>query len=85
MSKIYKSYITAKNQCEDLVYFVEDDYLHQKNAITEMIYAYERISSQTKRELVLCPSDSLRNRVRSIEGQLLPQATLIYLTDVVFR
>ena len=57
MSKIYKSYITAKNQCEDLVYFVEDDYLHQKNAITEMIYVYERISSQTKRELVLCPSD----------------------------
>ena len=57
MSNIYKSLLIAKNQCKDLIYFVEDDYLHQKEAITEMIFTYERISSQIDRELILCPTD----------------------------
>ena len=57
MSNINKSLLIAKNQCDDLVYFVEDDYLHQTEAIKEMIFAYERISSQTNRELILCPTD----------------------------
>ena len=57
MSNIFKSFLTAKNQCNDLVYFVEDDYLHKQDAINEMIYTYERISSQINRELILCPAD----------------------------
>ena len=57
MSNIYKSLLIAKNQCKDLIYFVEDDYLHKKEAITEMIFTYERISSQIDRELILCPTD----------------------------
>ena len=57
MSNIHKSLQMAKNYCEDLIYFVEDDYLHEKNAITEMILTYERISSQLNRELILCPAD----------------------------
>ena len=57
MSNIHKSLLIAKNQCRDLIYFVEDDYLHQQEAIQEMILAYERISSQTNRELILCPTD----------------------------
>ena len=57
MSNIYKSLLIAKNQCKDLVYFVEDDYLHQQEAIREMIFTYERISSQIKQELFLCPAD----------------------------
>ena len=57
MSNIHKSLLIAKNQCKDLVYFVEDDYLHQQEAIIEMIFAYERIASQTNRELILCPTD----------------------------
>ena len=52
MSNIHKSLLIAKNQCKDLIYFVEDDYLHQKEAITEMIFTYERISSQINRELI---------------------------------
>ena len=43
--------------CDDLVYFVEDDYIHTENAIEEMIYTYERISTQIGKELILCPSD----------------------------
>jgi len=57
MSNIHKSLLIAKNQCKDLVYFVEDDYLHQQEAIREMIFAYERIASQTNRELILCSTD----------------------------
>tara|TARA_B100000029_G_C17538554_1_gene945786 strand:- start:17 stop:1051 length:1035 start_codon:yes stop_codon:yes gene_type:complete len=57
MCNIHKSLLTAKNQCKDLVYFVEDDYLHDKNAFNEMILTYERISSQINSELFLCPAD----------------------------
>ena len=57
MSNIYKSLLIAKDQCNDLIYFVEDDYLHQLNAIEEMIFTYERIASQIMNELVLCPTD----------------------------
>ena len=52
MSNIHKSFLIAKNKCKDLVYFVEDDYLHQPEAIIEMIFAYERIASQTNKELI---------------------------------
>ena len=57
MSSIYKSFLLAKESCNDLVYFVEDDYIHQKEAISEMLFTYERISSQIQKELVICPSD----------------------------
>ena len=57
MSNIHKSLLVAKNQCKDLIYFVEDDYIHQKEAIYEMILTYERLSSQLKDELILCPTD----------------------------
>ena len=56
MSNIHQSLKIAKN-CEDLIYFVEDDYIHKIDAIEEMIFTYERISSQLNKELILCPSD----------------------------
>ena len=43
MANIHQSLLEAKN-CEDLIYFVEDDYLHQRNSISEMIFTYERIA-----------------------------------------
>ena len=57
MSNIHKSLLLAKNQCSDLVYFVEDDYLHIKDAFNEMISTYERLASQLNKELILCPTD----------------------------
>ena len=57
MANIHKSLVLAKEKSSDLIYFVEDDYIHQKEAITEMLSTYERISSQIKKELILCPSD----------------------------
>ena len=57
MANIYKSLITAKFQDKDLIYFVEDDYLHHKDTIKEMIFTYERVASQIDNELILCPAD----------------------------
>jgi len=57
MSNIHKSLLVAKEESKDLIYFVEDDYLHQKDSINEMIFSYERISSQVNNELILCPTD----------------------------
>ena len=57
MSNIHKSLLLAKEKCEDLIYFVEDDYLHHLDCISEMIATYERIASQIGKELFLCPAD----------------------------
>ena len=56
MANINQSLIEA-GKSDDLIYFVEDDYLHQKNSISEMIFTYERISSQLNKEIIICPSD----------------------------
>ena len=56
MANIYQSLLESK-KCEDLIYFVEDDYIHKKESLKEMIFTYERISSQTGNEIIICPAD----------------------------
>ena len=56
MSNIHQSLDIAK-KCEDLIYFVEDDYLHEIESIEEMIFTYEKVSTQINNELILCPAD----------------------------
>tara|TARA_B100001248_G_C27338348_1_gene434969 strand:- start:191 stop:1213 length:1023 start_codon:yes stop_codon:yes gene_type:complete len=56
MANIHQSLLEAK-KCKDLIYFVEDDYLHKKEALKEMIFTYERLASQTNNEIILCPAD----------------------------
>jgi|TARA_B100000780_G_scaffold77844_1_gene52679 hypothetical protein len=57
MINILVSVNLTKKVGKDLVYFVEDDYIHKKEAIMEMLFAYEKISSQADREIFLCPAD----------------------------
>ena len=57
LSSLLKCYEIAKEQSDDLVFFVEDDYLHFEPMMEEMIASYERISSQLKKELFMCPTD----------------------------
>ena len=52
-----KCFNLAKENSKDLIYFVEDDYIHDVICIGEMIGAYERISTQLNKEILLCPSD----------------------------
>ena len=57
MRNILKSIFLTKTEANDLVYFVEDDYIHEENAIIEMLITYEKICSQIDREIFLCPVD----------------------------
>ncbi len=57
MTNFLKSIQIAENESSDLFYFLEDDYIHTKEAISEMIFTYEKMSSQLNRELFLCPAD----------------------------
>ena len=57
LSSLFKCYEIAKDKCIDLVFFLEDDYLHFEPMMEEMIASYERISSQLKKELFMCPAD----------------------------
>ena len=57
LCSLLKCYELAKQQSEDLIFFVEDDYLHFESMMEEMIASYERISSQLKKDLFICPAD----------------------------
>ena len=57
MASIRASFDLAKRKSSDLVYFVEDDYIHKKESIFEMVSAYEKISSEQNKELFICPVD----------------------------
>jgi len=57
MSNIHQSLFLSKEKSEDLTYFVEDDYVHEKISLTEILYTYEKIASLTKQELIICPTD----------------------------
>jgi len=56
----YMQFLTCMNSDADLVYSVEDDYLHSQNAIPEMIFSYQYLKSQYKfrKELCIFPFDN---------------------------
>ena len=56
-ASIKKCFMLAKENSKDLIYFVEDDYIHDEICILEMIGAYERIATQLNKEILLCPAD----------------------------
>ena len=57
MANFYTSLMIARKANADIIYFVEDDYLHSEDAITEMIFAYEKFNTIFSKDLVLLPSD----------------------------
>jgi len=57
MASILTSFNIAKEKSNDLVYFVEDDYIHKKETIIEMVSTYEKIATELNCELFLCPVD----------------------------
>lgn len=57
MANFYTSLMIAKKESADIFYFVEDDYLHSEDAITEMIFSYEKFNTIFAKDLVLLPSD----------------------------
>lgn len=57
LASLMNSFEIGKDQGEDLIFFIEDDYLHFEPMLEEMVASYERIASQLKKDLFMCPSD----------------------------
>jgi len=57
LASLLNSFEIGKNQGKDLVFFVEDDYLHFETMLEEMVLSFQRISSQLKKDIFMCPSD----------------------------
>ena len=57
LSSLLKCFELGKSEGKDLIFFVEDDYLHFDYSLDEMISTYERISSQLNKDMFMCPSD----------------------------
>ena len=57
LASLLQSFELGKEHGEDLVFFIEDDYLHFEPMMEEMIASYERISSQVDIDIFMCPAD----------------------------
>ena len=57
LASLMQCFEIGKNIGEDLIFFVEDDYLHFDTMLVEMVATYERISSQIGKDIFMCPSD----------------------------
>ena len=57
LASLLQSFEIGKDRGDDLIFFVEDDYLHFEPMLEEMVASYERISSQIGRDIFMCPTD----------------------------
>jgi hypothetical protein len=57
LASLLQCFEIGKEIGEDLIFFVEDDYLHFETMLEEMITTYERVSSQVGKDIFMCPAD----------------------------
>ena len=57
LASLMQSFEIGRNKGDDLIFFLEDDYLHFEPMLEEMVASYERLSSQIGKDLFMCPSD----------------------------
>ena len=57
LASLFQSFEIGKKIGEDLIFFIEDDYLHFQTMLDEMISTYERVSSQVGKDIFMCPAD----------------------------
>ena len=57
LASLLQSFELGKEHGEDLVFFIEDDYLHFEPMMEEVIASYERIASQVNKDIFMCPAD----------------------------
>ena len=57
LASLLQCFEIGKEIGEDLIFFVEDDYLHFETMLEEMIATYERVSSQLGKDIFMCPTD----------------------------
>tara|TARA_Y200000002_G_scaffold65631_1_gene50516 strand:+ start:7760 stop:8716 length:957 start_codon:yes stop_codon:yes gene_type:complete len=54
------SYLECCDQAElaeDLIFFIEDDYLFEKHCLDEMLFTFSRLSTILKEDVIACPTD----------------------------
>ena len=56
LASLLQCFELGKEHDEDLIYFIEDDYLHFEPMLEEMIASYERIASQVNKDIFMCPA-----------------------------
>ena len=57
LASLLQSFEIGKDNGEELIYFIEDDYLHFEPMLEEMVASYERIASQVNKDIFMCPTD----------------------------
>ena len=57
LASLLQSFEIGKDAGEDLIFFIEDDYIHFEPMLEEMVASYERIASQINKDIFMCPSD----------------------------
>ncbi|MDC0518208.1 glycosyltransferase family 2 protein [Candidatus Pelagibacter sp.] len=57
LASLLQSFELGKKHGQDLIFFVEDDYLHFETMMEEMIASFERIASQVNKDIFMCPAD----------------------------
>ena len=57
LASLLQSFEIGKEQGKDLIFFIEDDYLHFEPMLEEIIASYERIASQINKDIFMCPAD----------------------------
>ena len=57
LASLFQSFEIGKKIGEDLIFFIEDDYLHFETMLDEMVSTYERVSSQVGKDIFMCPAD----------------------------
>ena len=57
LASLLQSFEIGKDNGEELIYFIEDDYLHFEPMLEEMVASYERIASQINKDIFMCPTD----------------------------
>ena len=57
LASLLQCFEIGKEIGEDLIFFIEDDYLHYETMLNEMISTYERVSSQIGKDIFMCPAD----------------------------
>ena len=57
LASLMQSFEIGKEKSDDLIFFLEDDYIHYESMLEESIATYERVSSQIGKDIFICPSD----------------------------
>lgn len=56
-ASLKKTFTHARDACKDVVYCIEDDYLHDLSAVQELIDSYGRLSATLESDVVVLPYD----------------------------